>query len=329
MPEEPITPVGDPPAGDPPPVAPGVPLDPNAQVNQPPVTPPPSGEFHNVIGPGGMFLDGWKDQLPEEIRHEQSLDAIADVPGAIKQLVNAQKMIGKDKITIPGKDAQPEEKDAFEIALGRPVTKEEYVVNIPEGFEDRFDIDASKEAAFAFGFSQEKLDKIMLFRAEEIAQQDLADSEAEKVAFDQAEAIINLNSGEALDDQRHAANSLIEMFAPDKMAMPDGTEMTKEQYKEKLTSVLNDHTLRPYVFNFLAGIWKQNFAQHDGIPPNSNQMPNTMTPSMLQAQADELMATPGYSDGNMKNSNPEGYNRLTSQITELYNRIEKAQKAAG
>ena len=334
--DEPIVPAGDPtpPAGDPTPPSSvldggGVPLDPNAPVNQPAPAPDPTGNFHTVIGPDGRLLEGWKNELPEDIRNEASLDIVTDVPSMAKQLVNAQKMVGRDKITIPGDNAQPEEIDAFQIKLGRPVTKDEYVVNIPEGMEDRFDVDESKDAAFQFGFSQKQLDQIMVFRAQEVAADDAAEAAADELEFKEAERIVMAQCGDALEEQKQAANSLITMFVPEKTPMPDGTEISAEQYQEKLLNALNDNPLRPYVFNLLANIWNQSFSQHNGIPVSGDARPGAMTPGMLQAKADELMATPGYSDGALKNSSPDQYKRLTTQITDIYNRIERATKAAG
>jgi len=54
----------------------------------------------------------------------------------------------------------------------------------------------------------------------------------------------------------------------------------------------------------------------------------------LESQAKELMVTPGYLDGSMKQTNPAGYDRLQKQITGLYeqsaalaNAQQKAQEA--
>lgn len=43
-----------------------------------------------------------------------------DLPALIKEAVNAQRLIGKKGLIVPGKDASPEEVEQFQLALGRP-----------------------------------------------------------------------------------------------------------------------------------------------------------------------------------------------------------------
>ena len=319
--DPPVTPPVTPPAGTEPPITPPV---------TPPVT-PVTTDFHTVIGPDGKFLDGWKELLPEDIRHEQALDMIMDLPGAIKQTINAQKLVGRDKIALPGENATQTEIDAFQIALGRPQTIEGYEVKIPEDLKDYFDdglVSTAKEMVFSQGGSQKLLDSLIAFREQEI-RAGIADVEAtEKREYEEAEQIIVAQAGEALDEQKHLADVLIADNVPEKVDMPDGTTVTGEEYKAKLLEALNDNKLRPFVFNFLANIQRKTFGQHGGIPAGDNPAPGAMTPAMMEAKADELQQTPGYMSGELRNSAPEKYKRLTSEITDLYNRIEKAKKAA-
>ena len=314
--------------------APAVPMSPDVAPVSPQqaVAPPQAPEapsFHKVIGPDGKLLEGWKNMLPEEIRGEQSLDMVTDFPGAFKQLVNAQKMIGKDKIVKPGPNATPSEKEAFQIALGRPQTKDGYKINLAPELAEGLDLEASKDLALQFGFNQETFDRILEFRANEFAEAEATRLAQEKVEFEEAERIIVAQAGEALDEQRHLANSLIKQFVPEKTMMPDGTIVTGEEYEKRLVEALNGNKLRPYVFNFLANIQRSVFGQHSGPPAQDGQISGAMTVSMMESKANDLMLTTGYTSGEMKNSNPEGYKRLTAEITDLYNRIEKARKSVG
>ena len=49
--------------------------------------------------------EDWRSTIPEEIRGHKSLEHIQDVGALAKSYVNAQSMIGADKIAIPGKHA--------------------------------------------------------------------------------------------------------------------------------------------------------------------------------------------------------------------------------
>ena len=73
--------------------------------------------------------------IPEEIRGHKSLEHISDVGALAKSYVNAQSMIGADKVAIPGKHATPEDWDEVYRRLGRPDTPDEYelINEVPDG----------------------------------------------------------------------------------------------------------------------------------------------------------------------------------------------------
>ena len=49
----------------------------------------------------------WKANLPEDIRNDTSLAPIKDIEGLAKSYVNAQKLIGRDKIPMPKDENDP------------------------------------------------------------------------------------------------------------------------------------------------------------------------------------------------------------------------------
>jgi hypothetical protein len=274
--------------------------------------------FSTVIGADGKLAENWKSTLPEDIQHELCLDTFQDFPEMARSYVNAQKMIGKNKIVLPTDKSPQAEIDAFQIACGRPKTKDEYKIAAPKGMEEYFDewlMAEARNMAFGLGFNQKQMDALVAFRGKEIELGIKQKQEEEERAFAEAEKAITEEAGEALDEQRHFADMLIANEYPD------------EAKQAKLLEALNANPLRPYVFNFLAGIYRKYCAPHDGI--TAGQESSAMTPAMMEAKAQELMATPGYGDGTMKNNNPAGYDRLTREITDLYNRAtQAAQKAA-
>ena len=69
------------------------------------------------------------ESLPEELRNEPSLRTFTD-PGALaKSYVNAQRMIGADKVPLPGKSATDDEWRAVYQKLGAPSDPSEYDIN--------------------------------------------------------------------------------------------------------------------------------------------------------------------------------------------------------
>jgi hypothetical protein len=64
-----------------------------------------SSQAPSILGEGMAFSEGWREHLPEDIRAEPSLANVRDLPGLAKSYVNAQRMIGRDKIVLPKDDS--------------------------------------------------------------------------------------------------------------------------------------------------------------------------------------------------------------------------------
>ena len=86
--------------------------------------------------------DDWRSMIPEEIRDHKSLAHFTDVGAMAKSLVNAQSMIGADKVAIPGKHATDEDWGEVWRKLGRPDSPDGYelVNEMPEGIEQNDDM---------------------------------------------------------------------------------------------------------------------------------------------------------------------------------------------
>jgi hypothetical protein len=77
----------------------------------------------------------WRDSLPDDLKSSAALNAIPDVPTLVKSYINAQKMIGADKIAVPTANASKEDWTAVFQKLGLPKTPEEYKVEVEKGME--------------------------------------------------------------------------------------------------------------------------------------------------------------------------------------------------
>jgi len=76
-----------------------------------------------------MADENWKDGFPDDIKNHPSMENLDGVESLAKSWVNAQKLIGKEKLPMP---TGPEDKDAWETVfsrLGRPETAENYDVS--------------------------------------------------------------------------------------------------------------------------------------------------------------------------------------------------------
>ena len=129
------------------------------------VAPSPSGAWVNEKG---EFGENWLDRLPADLQDsKQILGQFKDVNGALKTLVNQQRLLGKkaDAVLIPKDDASPEEVAAFRAKLGVPETPEAYALkpkDLPEGMQ--WDEAYAKElnaAAHEAGITPAQAEKLM------------------------------------------------------------------------------------------------------------------------------------------------------------------------
>jgi hypothetical protein len=90
--------------------------------------------------------DDWRAALPEDLAREPSLKAIRDVAALAKGYVHAQRLVGAERIPLPGRNQDMADWEGWD-RLGRPTRPEDYVIarpELPEGVE----WDAEAEAAF-------------------------------------------------------------------------------------------------------------------------------------------------------------------------------------
>lgn len=80
----------------------------------------------------------WKDLLSPEIRDAGFMKNINDVQTLAKSFANAQKMIGADKLPIPGPNATAEDWKTVFSRLGVPEKLEEYNLGLDKDQEAKF-----------------------------------------------------------------------------------------------------------------------------------------------------------------------------------------------
>lgn len=92
----------------------------------------------------------WRLGLPAELQEDATLRKFSDIPALAAAYINAQKLIGADKIAIPGKHASDEDWTGVFKKLGLPEKVEEYELKfkegatIDEGFTNEFKTTAHK-----------------------------------------------------------------------------------------------------------------------------------------------------------------------------------------
>lgn len=95
----------------------------------------------NSNGQGGgdpskpVIPNNWKDALPDELKNAPFMQNVPDIPTLVKNYENAQKMVGADKLPIPGKHANDDDWKETMHKLGNPRSVAEYKFEIEKGVE--------------------------------------------------------------------------------------------------------------------------------------------------------------------------------------------------
>lgn len=122
------------------------------------------GSNNEVIIPAN-----WKEALPPELRDEAFMKLVPDVQTLVKNYANAQKMIGADKIPIPGKHATDAELREVQHKLGLPREMAEYQFEVDKETEplvDKTFVDKFKEFAFKQGVMPKQAQAMVKFFGE-------------------------------------------------------------------------------------------------------------------------------------------------------------------
>jgi hypothetical protein len=159
--------------------------------------------------------DNWRDQLPEDLKAEKSLEIYKDFPSIVKSLVHAQKQIGRDKIVIPDpKLATDEDYQNVFKKLGLPEDIKEYDVKAaPEAGLDAGFMDKFKENAHKLGILPRQAQKLIDWYAEE--SKAMISGIEGQVTAKKTEALEGLKKewGNAFNQQLEAAQVAFHDFA--------------------------------------------------------------------------------------------------------------------
>ena len=101
----------------------------------------------------------FRDHIDETIRDDPSLASYKDLNGMAKSLINAQKMIGADKIAIPGLHSTDEEREAVYIKLGRPAEAAGYELKTNDIMTEN-DIDWFQNVAHEIGLNPKQAETL-------------------------------------------------------------------------------------------------------------------------------------------------------------------------
>lgn len=166
------------------------------------------------------------ESLPEELRNEPSLRTFTD-PGALaKSYVNAQRMIGADKIALPGKSATPDEWREVYTRLGAPTDASGYEFEGDSPLQDAY-MNSFREHALKAGLNSSQANEMMNFVRSTVDGMNEGMSQGAEEARYAAEQELRQEFGQAFEQRlelaQMAAQNLLggtEMF--DNIQLSDG-----------------------------------------------------------------------------------------------------------
>ena len=159
-----------------------------------------------VAGGADAAPVGFLDSLPEDLRGEPSLRTFTDPASLAKSYVNAQRMIGADKIPKPGKSWTDDQYNEFYNSIGRPDSADAYELNLGEGMNDDA-ISGLKQAMWEAGLQPRQVDRIAKFITEsgEVSRTE-AQSRAES-AMHESQQVLRQEFGQAYEQRVGMAQS--------------------------------------------------------------------------------------------------------------------------
>ena len=89
-----------------------------------------------ATGPEDPRLQVKEVKIPEKYKGESWAKEVKSVEDLWDKMAGSQKLLGKDKVVLPGENATAEELEAFQIRMGRPEKVEGYEFTSIEGLKD-------------------------------------------------------------------------------------------------------------------------------------------------------------------------------------------------
>lgn len=144
---------------------------------------------------------GFLNSLPEDLRMEPSLRNFTDPASLAKSYVHAQRMIGADKIPLPGKSATDEDWANVWAKLGRPQSPSEYDVKLDGVPFAESELEGFRKSAFEAGLNNRQVERMAKFLEETVTGANASRSEMAEKAVYEAEQELRQEFGQAFDQR--------------------------------------------------------------------------------------------------------------------------------
>ena len=248
-------------------------------------------------GSGNSFIE----MIPEELREHPSLSPIKDVGNLARSYVNAQKLIGADKIPLP-KNPTDEELDSIYNKLGRPETASGYELPVDGNVITEEIATQYADIAHTLRLTPQQAQGVLDYYKSSVAQtqeglQQEAEKQAEKTALE-----LQKEWGNEFESKVTLAKDVVEQFG--------NTELL--QMKLEDGTLIGNHPA--FIKAFAAmGDFKQTVTSEDTVSDSTKNV--NFTPAMAQQEIDSIMNDKQHVYWNRKD--PIGRQRAVERMQEL------------
>jgi succinate dehydrogenase/fumarate reductase flavoprotein subunit len=253
-----------------------------------------------AAGTGAVSLnsDNWKDFVSEDLRSSDSLSKFTNLDALAKSYINAESMIGKDKIVMPETEEQWGE---TYNRLGRPESSDAYALQKIEGIDlDGDFISGFKNTAHASGLSQKQVSE--MFGWYNSMAKGILDSDKSSAEIAQVDAENALRS-----EWGERYNSNLEI------AKRSAAEYGGDDFVNFMNSAGLDKN--PAMLKFLSKVGQT--ISEDNLEGNGQT--GGGTPDQIREEIDTIMGSTAY----QSKADPS-HNASVKKVQALFNRLHSA-----
>jgi hypothetical protein len=243
-------------------------------------------------------LPEWLKGVDAEIASDPSLKVFNNPQDLIKSYVHAQKMLGKDKVVLPGKNSTEQDWKQFYHKIGLPAEMDKYELKKGEKYVIQDDVMSEfKKLAFENNMLPGQAQKIMdWFNEKASAGMESAYSSKEQEVTKGWEEL-NKEWGNGFEKNMSAAKTVIKEFGD-----------------ESFVNYLNESGLGddPKLARFLANIGKN--LREDSFKEEAISHVN-MTPSEAKSAYNKIIADPNHP---YRNSSHPDHKNAVMEVNKLF-----------
>lgn len=269
-----------------------------------------------LIDAEGNFVENWTDQLDDEIKGEASLREVGNIKDMAKMYVKGQRMVGADKIPLPGQNASDTDWSEFFNAVGKPKTSQDYPYKRPEGVPEdtRTDdkLNDAREKAHAMNWTTWQWKQYMKAEDARIIDNLKTQDASDQIESDKAHKVLDKEWGMKKEDRLHRVSAFLDEFIKPNM----GDEFVGE--------VMDKYGRDPMFYRLMWPMVKQTLEGEALIAELSQKAPKE-----AQAELSEIMASEDYAawlDGTMERKNPAKAAAFGKKFEELHEIIHPPEK---